>query len=292
MSPVARWELAADDPGFPSCLAEVPYPPERLYGIGDQGLLRPGLGVVGSRKATPYGLSCARTFAGWAAAAGIVVVSGAAAGCDRAAQEAALESGGATVAVLGCGPDVDYPAGSRTMLAEARRRGAVVSELPWGTHASRHAFVRRNRIIAGLSAALLVVEAGLPSGTFSTADFALQAGRDVLAVPGSILSETSRGTNRLIRQGATPVTDVSELTDALGILGADLVPQSLAMASGAPEGDQVTERVAAALLADPLRPDDLARALALDIVTVMRAVARLEETSVVRRYLDGRYGPG
>jgi DNA processing protein len=215
-------------------------------------------------------------------------VSGAAYGCDQAAQRAALEAEGRTVAVLGCGADVDYPRATASLIDVIRRRGAVVSELAWGHPPARWAFPNRNRIIAALAAAVLVVEAGLPSGTFSTADHALDAGRQVLAVPGSVFAPECRGSNRLIRQGATPVTDISELAQELracGLLEAD-------GPDGVPFAVPAEDRLARALLADPMRPDDVARALALDVVDVMRRIGRLEASGVVRRYPDGRYGAG
>jgi DNA processing protein len=274
-----RFVLRFGEPGYPEILAETPDPPRVLYGIGDPGALRAGLGIVGARRATPYGLRATRMFATWAASQGVTVVSGAAIGCDREAHAAALDAGGPSVAVLGCGPDVDYPQRSAGVLARMRERYAVVSEYPFGTPPRRYAFTRRNRIIAGLSSALLVVEAGLPSGTFSTADAALDAGRDVLAVPGSIFSAESRGSNRLIRQGATAITDVSELAASLGIEAATVTPAS----------SQHSE-VVRALSADPMRPDDLARALGLDIVCAARTLGLLEANGVIARYPDGRYG--
>jgi DNA processing protein len=173
---------------------------------------------------------------------------------------------------------VDYPQRSAGLLSRIRDRHAVVSECPFGQQPRRWAFVRRNRIIAALSRAVLVVEAGLPSGTFSTADAALDAGRDVLAVPGSILSPESRGSNRLIRQGATPITDVAELCAALGIehrVGSAVFG--------------VDDPVMRALSADPMRPDDLARALGLDIVQAAVTLGRLEAAGLIRRHTDGRY---
>ena len=143
----------------------------------------------------------------------------------------------------------------------------------------RFAFARRNRIIAGLSSAVLVVEAGLPSGTFSTADAALEAGRDVLAVPGSIFSPESRGSNRLIRQGAAAVNDVADLASSLGLDGV-----------GATVGTQEGDAVVRALRADPMRPDDLARALGIDIVAAARTLGSLEAHGLIARYPDGRYG--
>jgi len=265
--------------GYPAQLAESPDPPEVLYGIGDPSALTPGLAVIGARRATPYGLRCARLFAGWAARSGIPVISGAAIGCDAEAQAAALEAGGCTVAVLGCGPDVDYPRRSAETLRTIRERYAVVSEMPFCAQPTRWSFVRRNRIIAGLSRAVLVVEAGLPSGTFSTADAALDAGRDVLAVPGSIFSSESRGANRLIRQGATSVTDVGELAQALGTEGRHVLAASDAM-----------DESVRVLAADPMRPDDFARAVGIDIVSAAQTLGAMEARGLVARYPDGRYG--
>jgi len=274
-----RFELRIGDSGYPSLLAETPDPPGVLYGVGNPATLQPGLAVVGARKATPYGLRCAREFATWAAEHGVTIISGAAIGCDSEAQRATIECGGSSVSVLGCGPDIDYPVRSKAILAEMRSRFAVVSELPFGHPPARWAFVRRNRIIAGLARAVLVVEAGLPSGTFSTADAALDGGRDVLAVPGSIFSAESRGSNRLIRQGAQIITDVSELAQALGLEGME------AQASSGPPDESLRT-----LTAEPMRPDDFARRLGLDIVCAARTLGALEARGLVKRYPDGRYG--
>lgn len=278
MSP-RRFVLHRGSPGYPSQLADTPDPPKVLYGIGDPEALVPGLAVVGARHATPYGLRATRLLAGWAAAAGVTIISGAAIGCDREAHSAALEAGGSSVAVLGCGPDVDYPRRSASILGEMRERFAVVSECPFGQEPMRFAFARRNRIIAGLASTVLVVEAGLPSGTFGTADAALDAGREVLAVPGSIFSPESRGSNRLIRQGAAVVNDVSDLASSLGLEGRE---------SLAPDAQR--DCVVSALAADPMRPDDLARDLGIDIVQMARTLGLLEARGLIARYADGRYG--
>lgn len=274
-----RFVLRLGAAGYPEQLARTPDPPQRLYGIGDPCALVPGLAIVGSRKATPYGLRCARIFAEWAARMGITVISGAAVGCDVEAHRAALAAGGPSVAVLGCGPDVDYPRRSARELATMRTEHAVVSEYPFGHQPTRWTFVRRNRIIAGLSQAVLVVEAGLPSGTFSTADAALDAGREVIAVPGSIFSPESRGANRLIRQGAAMATEPAELAALLGVEGT--LPAAAAVC---------TDPAVRALAADPMRPDDLARALGVDIVSTARTLGDLEARGVIVRYPDGRYG--
>jgi DNA processing protein len=280
------WRIDRGDSAYPGCLESTPQPPEILWGMGDPGLLRAGLAVIGARRATPYGLTCARMFAGWAAEHGVVVVSGGAVGCDRAAHEAALEAGGATVAVLGCGPDVDYPRDADGLMRRIRETGAVVAELPWGVGPRAYHFPKRNRLIAGLAKAVLVVEAALPSGTFSTADHALAAGREVWAVPGSVLYSGCRGSNTLLSQGAVPICEVSDLATALERLG---LCRDRPENGGAPP--RVTDRLAAALLADPMRPDDAAFALRTDVVTILRQVTALEQQGVVRRYPDGRYGP-
>lgn len=285
-----RFEIERGDSAYPSALAQTEFAPQRLYGIGDPAALVTGFSVVGARKATPYGLQAADMFAGWAAKSGYTIVSGGAIGCDQAAHRAALANRGSTVAVLGCGADVVYPRGASQLLDAVARAGAVVSEHPWGTPPAKWRFRTRNRLIAGLSAVLLVVEAGLPSGTFSTADYALDAGRDVLVVPGSIFAPECRGSNRLLRQGAQPVTDVSELASALvSALGPPpCEADGQWTLDGVERGD---DPVLAAVRTSPMRPDDLARTLRLDIVTVARRVGRLELEGLVVRGTDGRYGP-
>ncbi len=284
-----RFELTLEDPLYPDQLRQTPEPPKVLYGIGDPAALVPGLAVIGARKATPYGSSAAALFAGWAARAGYVIISGGAIGCDQAAHFAAREADGVTVAVLGCGADVDYPSNAVSLLADIREHGVVVSELPWGTPPLRWAFRRRNRIIAGLAAAVLVVEASLPSGTFSTADYALDASREVFAVPGSIFAPECSGSNRLLRQGAPPITDVSELALELERL---LGPHQHVFDSAVPRGAACSEGdpMVRALTANPMRPDDIARSLGLDIVSVARHLTELEMSGKVERYPDGRYG--
>ena len=255
-----------------------------LYGAGDVTSFGSSVAVVGARKATPYGLHCADLFAAFLARREIVVVSGGAIGCDQAAHRSALDSGGTTIAVLGSGVDVCYPARATKLLREIAPSGAVVSERPWGHPPVRWAFRERNRIIAGLSTATLIVEAGLPSGTFSTAEFALDAGRSVLAVPGSILAPESRGSNRLIVDGAMPIVDEETLASAIDLLFVGEEggkTDNIALTSSDP--------LLVALRADPSRPDDLARACSLDIVEVLRTLSRYEFEGVVRHLPDGRF---
>jgi DNA processing protein len=282
-----RFELRLGESGYPEQLAAIPDPPNVLYGMGDPGALGTGVSIVGARRATPYGLAAARVLAGWAAEAGYSVISGGAVGCDQAAHVAALARGGVTVAVLGGGADVAYPRGSGALLREIAAAGAVVSEHPWGSEPKRWTFRTRNRIIAGLGAVLLVLEASVPSGTFSTVDYALDAGRCVATVPGSIFAPECRGPNRLLRQGAVAITEPADL--AL-LLQAEIGPPSVERAC-APVVVESDDPLLRALLANPMRPDDVARELSLDIVTVARALGRLESAGLVGRYRDGRYGP-
>ncbi len=283
-----RFELVRGTADYPEILEMTPSPPAVLYGRGDPAGLRPGLAIIGARRATPTGIDVTSTLASWAASAGYVIVSGGAYGCDQAAHRGALSVLGVTVAVLGCGADVAYPASARALFDEiVMGHGVVVSEHPWGTRPQPWMFRKRNRIIAGLAAAVLVVEAGLPSGTFSTADAALAAGRTVLAVPGSVLSPHSRGSNRLIREGAIPVTDASDLRDELaGLLGP---PRDALTPCEHVGGERSRDPVLSAIRATPGRPDDVARDLGTDVVSVIRALGRLERENLVARHYDGTY---
>ena len=289
----SRFELPLGCRRYPPQLAQSVRPPKVLFGIGDPAALVPGLAIIGSRKATPYGLTCARRFARLAAESGVTVISGAAMGCDLAAQAAALDVGAPTVAVLGCGADIDYPRRASDLLATIRHgRGAVVSELQWGVPPLPGHFPARNRIIAGLASAVLVVEAALPSGTFSTADSALDSGRDVLAVPGSILYAGSAGSNRLIRQGAAPITCDDDLLDALADAG--LLPTGATPAGARPNGSPAVPSgnpLLEALRAHPMSPEDACDALQMRIPDLLAALARLEAAGLIARHSDGRYGP-
>lgn len=207
------------DPGYPALLARIYDPPRRLYLRGlRRGLLDgPAVGVVGARACSPYGAQVARELGRELAAAGAVVVSGLARGVDAEAHRGALEAGGATVAVLGCGIDRDYPRSHAELARRVAEVGLIVSEYPPGTEPAPWRFPARNRIVAGLSLATVVVEARERSGALITADFALEEGREVLAVPGEITSRLSAGTNALLATGATPVLGVETVLAAIGL---------------------------------------------------------------------------
>ncbi len=203
------------DPGYPAALLELPQPPPVLY---CRGRLPPGVGiaVVGSRLADTYGLETARMFARYLADRGVVVVSGLARGVDSAAHRGALEAeGGRTVAVLGCGIDVEYPRGSARLARRIAAAGAVVTEFPIGIRPHKFNFPMRNRIIAALGAGTMVVRATSRSGSLITARLALELGRDVYALPGNIFDPRSIGPNTLIRDGALPVQHPREMIESL-----------------------------------------------------------------------------
>jgi DNA processing protein len=238
------------DPDYPPLLRRIPGPPAVLFVAGDPGLLwRPAVAVVGSRAATAGGRANATAFATALAGAGLCVASGLAAGIDAAAHAATLDAGGATVAVLGTGPDIAYPSRHRALLERIAGHGAVVSEHPPGTEPLRQFFPSRNRILAGLCLGTLVVEAAERSGALITARLAAEAGREVFALPGSIHNPMARGCHRLIRDGASLVEAPQEVLAVLGPLAADLA-RALRGELGAPI--HTTEPIPdPAILSDP-----------------------------------------
>lgn len=203
---------------YPASLEDLASPPDPLFMIGDPAVLRgPLVSIVGTREPTPYGIKTARAISAAFAKAGVGVVSGMARGIDAVAHRAALEHGVATVAILGTGIDVPYPAGHRELHRVISEKGLVASESGPGLKAHQGAFPKRNRIIAALSPVTIVVEAGHKSGALNTASQALELGRTVAAVPGPIDSPQSEGTNQLIRDGATVI---ATMEDALALVGA------------------------------------------------------------------------
>ncbi len=212
------WVLTFNDPLYPSLLGRIPDPPPILYGIGNPEVLKGDLvAIVGSRQCSTYGIKAAKELARGLASHGIGVVSGLAIGVDTAAHQGALSGKGVTVAVKGCGIDIQYPKRNISLAAQIARTGAVISEFPPGIEPEPGLFPLRNRIISGLSLGVIVVEASLKSGSLITASYALDQGRDVMAVPGSIFSYKSAGTHYLIKMGARLVEGVRDVMDELGL---------------------------------------------------------------------------
>ncbi len=207
-----RHLVALGDEDYPRSLLQIPDPPTVLYAVGNLRLLnQPAIAIVGSRNATQQGMADARNFARALSDAGYAIASGLALGIDTAAHRGGLEGQASTIAVVGTGPDRVYPAANRELAHEIAARGALLSELPLGTAPAASNFPRRNRLISGLSRGVLVVEAALKSGSLTTARLALEQGRDVFAVPGSIHSPLSKGCHWLIKEGAKLVDCVDDI---------------------------------------------------------------------------------
>jgi DNA processing protein len=268
-----RW-LTRSDSAFPPLLRAIHDPPAGLFvrGAAEVELLgRAAVGIVGARSCSPYGAQVARMLGRELAAAGLVVVSGLARGIDGEAHRGALDAGGVTVAVLGCGIDRDYPASHAELAARIRATGLAVSEYAPGVEPAPWRFPARNRIIAGLCAATVVVEARERSGALITADLALEEGREVLAVPGEITSALSGGTNSLLRLGATPLTGSGDVLELFGLSPA---------AATAVDLSETAENVLGRLRDGPASADELARATGLGAGALASALTELELAGV------------
>ncbi len=274
-----RW-IARSDRAFPQLLGSIHDPPPGLFVRGERTLDRlrqPSVAIVGARACSAYGTAVATELGRELAAAGLFVVSGLARGIDAAAHRGALASGtsaaGGTIAVLGCGIDRDYPRAHAQLALEVAQRGLIVSEYPPGVEPAPWRFPARNRIVAGLTRATVVVEARERSGALITADLALDEGREVLAVPGEITSALSRGTNALLRLGAVPVTGVADVLEAIG-----LEPQP---APERPRLEPRLEGVLAVVAEAAATANEIAQRSGLSAGTVAGALAELELLGLV-----------
>jgi DNA processing protein len=268
---------------FPELLRQIHDPPRSLYlrGAGEAELLGwPAVAIVGARACSPYGSQVARLLGRDLAAAGLVVVSGLARGVDGEAHRGALEAGGVTVGVLGCGIDRDYPAAHAELARRICGRGLVVSEYEPGVEPAPWRFPARNRIIAGLCAATVIVEARERSGALITADFALEDGREVFAVPGEITGSLARGTNRLLRQGATPLTSPEDVLELFGLTEAERRQRP-------PVGETATQ-VLDRLADGAATADEVVHATGVHAGPLAAALAELELSGVIAE-ADGLY---
>jgi DNA processing protein len=272
--------LTWDDADYPQNLRQVYNPPPLLYVRGriekrDEW----SVSVVGTRRASVYGKEAARMVAAGLAQAGVTVVSGLAVGIDTVAHRASLDAGGRTIAVLGCGLDVAYPARNARLAAEIEERGALVSEYALGTRPDARNFPPRNRIISGLTLGTVVVEADTGSGAGITAGFAAEQGREVFGVPGSIFARGSRGTNRLIQEGAKMVCNVADVLEELNLT---MVSEQAQVRAAIPENE--TEEVLLAQLSrEPTHVDELGRAVSLPIAQVSSTLALMELKGMIRQ---------
>jgi DNA processing protein len=260
-------------------------------------LARPMLAVVGSRNATAAGVANARTFSRALSASGWTVASGMALGIDAAAHDGALQGGAGTVAVVGTGVDVVYPQRHRALAGRIAADGLVLSELPLGTQPAPGLFPRRNRLIAGLSKGVVVVEAAPRSGSLITARLAADFGREVFAVPGSIHSPLARGCHALIRQGATLVESADDVLAELPPADPSLDPPTRPLSAGPPAREPaITVRatspdqdpILSVVGHEPVRPDTLAAHLGLPVGEVGARLVVLELSGRLQRLPDGR----
>ncbi len=274
--------ITMKDGDYPSRLKEIYDPPPFLYVKGDLHRDERAIAVVGSRRASPYGLGVAHRMAMELASLGFTIVSGMARGIDSQAHRGALMGGGRTVAILGSGVDVVYPAENKALYREIEKRGAVVSEFPLSTPPHGRNFPRRNRIISGLSLGVLVVEASCRSGSLITARLALEQGREVFAIPGSITSGWSKGTNALIKEGAKLVQGVEDIVEEIGL--------PLAREGGFETGLTDRERLLYNALEEPEHIDIIIKKTGLKPEEVYLGLLNLESKGLIAEYPGKIFG--
>jgi len=282
------------DSSYPARLRMIPDPPPMLYVSGrltEQDEL--ALAIVGARRATPAGRMLTEELANSLAGAGFTIISGLARGVDAAAHRGALATGGRTIAVLGCGVDRTYPLEHERLRRDIEERGAVLSELSMGAPPHSAHFPRRNRIISGLSAGVIVTEAAINSGSLITARLAAEQGREVFAVPGFVKAETSRGTNALLKDGATLIEKAQDVIDAIAPQ-LDIALRARVKTVGTENNGAdrfgIEERVVYdALSYDPLTVDQLVEQTGLSVPSVMAVLLSLELLQQVRQLPGQRY---
>jgi DNA processing protein len=278
--------LTWQDENYPQRLKEIEQPPPVLY---LRGQLLPednwAVAIVGTRRVTSYGRGVTEEIASFLVANGMTVVSGLARGVDAVAHQAALNAGGRTLVVLGSGVDRIYPPENRTLAGRVMGHGAVMSDYVPGTPPESMNFPPRNRIISGLSMAVVVVEAGETSGALITAEFAAEQGREVFAVPGSILAPQSKGTNKLIQQGALPLLSASDIMQALNL---SLVGQYKAARKALP-ADEVEAQLMTALSDEPMHVDEVRQQTGLPVEKVSAALVLMELKGLVRQVGNMHY---
>jgi DNA processing protein len=280
--------LTLADSDYPRALLEIADPPPLLYLKGRRQLLgATGIAVVGSRNATPVGLQNAEAFSRALSAAGLTIISGMALGIDAAAHRGGLDGGASSIAVVGTGLDLVYPARNRALAHELAEKGLIISEFSLGMPAMAANFPRRNRIISGLARGVLVVEAALQSGSLITARQAGEQGRDVFAIPGTIHSPFSKGCHQLIKQGAKLVDDANDILGELGWAGA-VTSRASAQTESTPVVDDA-EPILNAMGYDPVSLDALMERVALSADQVTARVTELEITGVIAALPGGKY---
>ncbi|MEX2583597.1 MAG: DNA-processing protein DprA [Gemmatimonadota bacterium] len=285
--------LTPDDPAYPPSFRAVTEPPYLIFAAGDVSALeRPGIAVVGTRSPTRYGRRAAERLGFDLASAGLVIVSGVARGVDSAAHQGALDAGGGTIGVLGHGIDQVYPPENQRLFAAIRQQGLLLTEYPPGETPKAGNFPRRNRLIVALSQAVLVVEMGHKSGAQHTVGFAIEQGKDVMAVPGPIESPASEGTNQLIKDGARLVASALDVLEELRGVGSAATLEPAASPSSATtlpllSGDE--DALMRVLSAEPLHVDELARDVNVSAAAVLTTLLHLELRGLVTALPGKRY---
>lgn len=271
------------DPEYPSLLGEIADPPKHLFASGKELGAAACIAIVGTRRASRYGLDVARWMAAELASAGLVIVSGLAHGIDAAAHQGALDVDGTTVAVLGCGVDVCYPARNRDLYRRISERGTLVSELECGAQPLPYQFPIRNRIIAGMSMGVVIVEARPKGGAMITARLANESGREVFAVPGLVHARTAVGPHQLIRDGARLVTSAADILEDLGLAATDSAAQPELILS--PDESLIMRHLGP----EPTLLDRIAKMAAIPTSTSAAVLSKLELRGLVARHPGGRF---
>ena len=296
MAKAATTFITTRDPGYPKLLKEINDPPIGLYRKGSYDFALPCIAIVGSRRTTLYGQGVAKKLGADLARLGFCVVSGLARGIDTAAHEGALSVGGKTAAVLGCGIDIVYPPENLSLYRQIEEHGAILSEFPFGRRADRQSFPMRNRVVAGMCEAIVVVETDVSGGSMITARFAGEQGRLIFAVPGRIDQNTSAGCHQLIRDGATLLTGVDDILNELNYLGG-MRPQPIPAKHETGSGAQSAAGLDGneAIILDCFRggalltPDALAGLTGLPVAELSSALMMLELKKMVAKRADGTF---
>lgn len=285
--------LAQTDASFPPMLRETYDPPIGLYWKGQYNVDRPCVAIVGTRRGTLYGLGVAKRFASELARLGFCIVSGMARGTDTAAHEGALDVGGKTVAVLGCGLDIVYPPENLELYKRLAAEGAVASEFPFGRRADRQTFPMRNRVVAGMCEAVIVVESDVAGGSMITARFAGEQGRQIMAVPGRIDQASSAGCHQLIRDGATMVTSVDDILEELRYTRPTETEAELPLEPGAPNTAALSDLEQAVLACfkggELCQPDQIGQQTGRSAAEVSGCLMGLEIKRLIAKRADGRF---
>lgn len=288
--------VTRDDAGYPALLREISDPPIGLYRKGGYEFAQPCIAIVGSRRTTLYGQSIAKKFGAELARLGFCIVSGLARGIDTAAHEGALSVGGKTAAVLGCGIDIIYPPENLDLYRQIKSEGAILSEFPFTRRADRQSFPMRNRVVAGISEAVIVVESDVNGGSMITARFAGEQGRLLYAVPGRIDQATSQGCHQLIRDGATLLTSVDDILSELNYLDGlrpAPIPRVMGKGDSTAEKSELSETEAKVLACFAggaiLSPDEITHHTQLDAATLAPLLMMLELKRAISRRLDGNF---